>query len=183
MPKVLAISAAVCGSMSPRLLLPSVSKMMTLDLVCESFMRFTAFANPKPIAVPSSIIPYSTDWNRLTNTAWSIVNGHCVKLSPAKTTNPIWSLGRASTKSDATCLAASRRLGFKSSANIVPDMSNAIMISMPSVDSDDQRFVSCGRASASDNKIIAATRRIKGRCSRRTRNDLGCFCITRVSPI
>ena len=158
--------AAVWGSISPRLLLPSVSRMMTLDLVGESFMRLTAFARPSPIAVPSSIMPYSTARKRLTSTAWSVVRGHCVKLSPAKTTRPIWSLGRSKTNCEATCLAASRRVGRRSSANMVPEISSAIMMSIPSVLSCCQRLVSCGRAKAIDRKVTASRRNTNGTCIR-----------------
>ena len=136
-------------------------------------MRFTAFASPKPIAVPSSIMPYSTDWNRFTSTAWSVVSGHCVKLSPANTTRPIWSFGRFLTNSDATSLAASKRFGFKSSANMVPDISSAIMMSIPSVDSDDHLLVNCGRAKAMLSSAIAATRSTNGTCNNHTRNERG----------
>ena len=162
--------------MSPRLLLPSVSRITTLDFVSESFMRFTAFARPKPMAVPSSIMPNFTDWKRLTNTAWSVVRGHCVKLSPANTTKPIWSLGRESTNSVATALAASRRLGLRSSPSMVPEISNAIMMSIPSVDSDCQRLLNCGRAKAKDNNITNSTRNTKGTWINHTRKLLGCCC-------
>ena len=160
--------------MSPRLLLPSVSRITTLDFVGESFIRLTAFANPKPIAVPSSIIPNLTEWKRLTSTAWSVVSGHCVKLSPANTTRPIWSFGRESTNSVATALAASKRLGLRSSPSMVPEISNAIIISIPSVLSDCQRLLSCGRASANESKAIAATRNTMGTCISHTRQLLGC---------
>ena len=165
MPNVLAISAAVCGSMSPALFEPSVNRMITFDFVFESFIRLTQFANPKPMAVPSSIMPNSTAWKRLTNAVWSMVSGHCVKLSPANTTKPIWSLGRARIKSEPTFFAASSRLGLRSSASIVPEISRAIMMSIPSVLSDCQRLVSCGRAKATDSRITAATRSTKGTCN------------------
>ena len=54
---------------------------------------------------------------------------------------------------------------------MVPEMSSAIMMSIPSVDSDDQRLVSCGRASAMESSVIAATRSTNGTCSKYTRHE------------
>ena len=102
-----------------------------------------------------------------------MVNGHCVKLSPANTTKPIWSFGRDRTNSVATALAASKRFGLRSSPSMVPEISSAIMMSIPSVDSDCQRLLSCGRASAKANRVMAATRNTKGTWINHTRMLLG----------
>ena len=61
-----------------------------------------------------------------------MVSGTCVKASPANTTNPIRSLLRPWMKSAATFFAASRRLGRKSSASMLPERSIAMTMSMPS---------------------------------------------------
>ena len=133
------------------LLLPSVNKMTTLLLAFESFKRLTAFANPMPTAVPSEINPRAaisvlTLCNRFISDAWSVVIGHWVKASPAKMVNPILSLGRSAMNSEATFLAASNLLGFKSSANIEVETSIASMISMPSTCLLSQELWVCGRA-------------------------------------
>ena len=99
MPKLLAISAAVIGEMSPVLLLPSVRRMTTLLLDLESFSRLTALARPIPTAVPSSMSPRAVmsvrvSCNRRNRLAWSVVIGHWVKASPAKMVRPMLSLGR-----------------------------------------------------------------------------------------
>ena len=57
-PKLLAISAAVKGEISPLLFVPSVNKIITFDLALLSFKRVTALAIPIPIAVPSVTIPH-----------------------------------------------------------------------------------------------------------------------------
>ena len=57
------------------------------------------------------------------------------------------------------------------------------MISIPSVLSDDQRLVNCGRASAILNKVTAATRSPKGTCSNHMRQLFGCAASVRVSLI
>ena len=119
--------------MSPILLLPSVRSITTLLFALPSFSLPTALANPIPMAVPSSIMPYSTLLKRFIRAVWSLVSGHCVKLSPANTTRPTLSFGRPEINSIATSFAASRRLGRKSSASIVPDMSSATIMSIPSV--------------------------------------------------
>ena len=70
--------------------------------------------------------------NMLSNDVWSVVIGHCVNASPAKIVRPILSLGLPEMNSAATSLAASMRLGFKSSASMEVDTSMASMMSMPS---------------------------------------------------
>ena len=163
MPRLLAISAAVIGDKSPRLLEPSVNRMTTRLLAFESFRRLTALASPIPMAVPSSISPRAaisvrTPCKRLSNDAWSVVMGHCVKASPAKMVRPILSLGRPMMNSAATCLAASMRLGRRSSASIDVDTSIANMISMPSTDWFFQEFCVCGRARISTTSTKTAIR-------------------------
>ena len=93
------------------------------------------------------------------------------------------SLGRSEMNSVATCLAASRRLGLRSSANIVPEISIAIMMSIPSVDSLLQRLLSCGLARQTVSRIIAAHRSKNGRCSMYRRAVRGCFPSTSVEAI
>ena len=56
------------------------------------------------------------------------------------------SLGRLAINSVATCFAASMRLGFKSSASILVEMSTAIMISIPSRSHSVIDSCVCGRA-------------------------------------
>ena len=138
MPKLLAISAAVSGEMSPALLEPSVSRMMTLLFALESFRREMALARPIPMAVPSLIKPRCTMsqltlLKRFSSTAWSVVMGHCVNDSPEKMVRPMLSFGRPAMNSDATFLAASMRLGRRSSASIEVEMSMHSMMSMPSI--------------------------------------------------
>ena len=72
--------AAVAGSISPELLLPSDKRIIILFLDLLSLNRFVAFAIAIPIAVPS----YSRSATlissiRLFNTSISTVNGHCIK--------------------------------------------------------------------------------------------------------
>ena len=163
MPRLLAISAAVIGEMSPRLLEPSVSRMTTRLLAFESFRRLTLLASPMPMAVPSSISPrcamsVRTFCSRLSNEAWSVVMGHCVKASPAKMLRPMLSLGRPEINSAATCLAASRRLGFRSSANIDVLTSIASMMSIPSTVLFFHELRVCGRASTTTIMVKASIR-------------------------
>ena len=148
MPKVFASSAAVTGAISPRLFSPSVSRITTLLMAVLSFRRETAVANPFPMAVPSSIIPLSIFLKRLITVAWSVVSGHCVKLSPEKMTSPILSFGRPEINLVATSFAASIRFGWKSIASIELEISRAMMISIPSVVTFCQLFDDCGRARA-----------------------------------
>ena len=93
-----------------------------------------------------------------------MVNGHCVKLSAAKTTRPILSFWRPLMNDAATSLAASRRFGFKSSANILVEISIAITISIPSVEEFCQLLVDCGRANTTISKAMANIRKTNGRC-------------------
>ena len=125
-------------------------------------MRLTAVPRPMPMAVPSSSMPMRMSRKRLTSTAWSVVSGHWVKLSPEKMTRPMLSLGRPAMNCVATSLAASRRLGLKSSASILPEMSMAITMSMPSVVSLWMRFDDCGRASTHITAANASIRKIIG---------------------
>ena len=148
MPYFAAISAALTGSISPQLFIPSVRRITTLLLASLSLMRATAFASPIPIAVPSSMMPFFTCVIRLTRVLRSVVRGHCVKLSPANSTMPIRSFSRACMNSQATFLAASRRLGLKSQASIEPEISIDMMMSMPSFSTVSSSDVLCGRAIA-----------------------------------
>ena len=163
-PNSRAISAAVKGGIEPLVLKPSVNKITTLLFVSLSFKRFTAVANPKPIAVPSSIMPCFTSLNKFFKTAWSVVNGDCVKLSPLKVTKPILSFGLFSIKSTATSLDASNRFGFKSSANIDPEISMVITMSIPSVVTSCQLRLDCGLANVITNKLIPTIVKANGRC-------------------
>ena len=65
--------------------------------------------------------------------ALSLVTGVCVYASAAYNTNPIRSLGRPLTKSRATTFKASNLLGLRSFANILPETSIDITISIPRV--------------------------------------------------
>ena len=127
--------------------------MTTLLFDFEFFRRDTAFASPIPIAVPSEISPWAAisvlvPFRRFCNEAWSTVIGHWVNASPAKIVRPILSFGRSAINSPATALAASIRLGFKSSASILVDTSIASMISMPSTVFSFHALRVCGRARA-----------------------------------
>ena len=160
--------AAVSGEISPILLLPSVSKIITLLFVLLSFRRLTALASPIPMAVPSLISPLAaisalTLFNRLISEAWSVVIGHCVNDSPAKIVRPILSSGRPDINSVATLLAASILFGFKSSASILVETSTASIMSMPSTCLLPQLLLVCGRASIITNKINISMRKTVGR--------------------
>ena len=180
MPNLLAMLAAVKGDMSPVLLLPSVNNITTLLLALLSLRRPTALANPIPIAVPSSINPLAamsvlTFCKRFINDAWSVVIGHCVKASPAKIVRPILSSGRPEMNSEATLLAASIRLGLRSSANILVETSIANMMSMPSTVRCPQLLWVCGLANATTIKTNAMRRNNIGIPIRRTRRLLGAY--------
>lgn len=151
---------------------PSVNRIITFDLAWLSLIRLTAFANPRPIAVPSWMIPGWTSLKRFNRTVWSVVNGHCVKLSAANTTNPILSFGRPLIKADATSLDASRRFGFKSCAIILVEISIASTMSMPSVEEFCQLLVDCGRANITIRTATAAIRKMKGTCLSQTFQEL-----------
>ncbi|MNL45901.1 hypothetical protein D3C87_1685790 [compost metagenome] len=152
-----AISAAVKGGIEPVVFEPSVSRITTLLVASLSLRRLTAVARPIPMAVPSSTIPLLMSPNKLISTSWSMVSGHCVKLSPLKITSPILSSGRFFIKSIAMFFPASSRFGFRSSASILPEISVAITISMPSVVEFCQLKADCGLARARMSAINAST--------------------------
>ena len=62
----------------------------------------------------------------------------------------------------ATSFAASKRFGFKSCGSILPEISIANMISIPSVEELDQLFVDCGRAKITISSATATIRNTKG---------------------
>ena len=101
---------------------------------------------------------------RFISTAWSVVNGHCVKLSPANTTKPMLSFGRPAMNSVATFFAASNRFGRRSSASIVPEMSRAIIMSIPSVFSLRKLFDNCGRETTIIKHVRVIILKKKGKC-------------------
>ena len=152
--------------MSPALFVPSVSSMIVFDLAGPSFILLIAVAKPSPIAVPSSTIPQWTSFIKLRRTAWSVVIGHMVKLSPAKITKPILSCSLPETNCAATSFAASTLSGLKSRANILPEMSRASTISTPSVEEFCQLSVDWGRANAIIKRTTAKTRKTKLKCRR-----------------
>ena len=124
------------------------------------------------MAVPSSMTPFMaishfTALSMLSTTAWSIVRGHWVKLSPAKIVSPILSFFLLFTKFAATSFAASMRLGRKSIASILVDTSVASMISIPSMLLSSQLSVDCGRASTIIIMERAITLKTKGACTKR----------------
>ena len=173
-PNCRAISAAVRGEMSPRLLAPSVSRMMTLLLALLSLRREMALASPIPMAVPSSIMPVAGSWhetlrNMLSSTAWSMVRGHCVNASPAKMVRPMLSFGRLAMNSCATALAASMRSGLRSCAHILVEMSSTIMMSIPSVWALRQEWLVCGRARTTMTSASVSIRRQNGNWTRAMR--------------
>ena len=158
------MSAAVRGSICPLLFTPSVSRMTTLLGESLSFSRFTAVANPLPMAVPSSIMPLSIWFIRFTSDTWSVVMGDWVKASPAKTTRPIRSVGRPMMNFDPISLAAVSRSGVKSRASIDPEMSNAITMSIPSALTFCRSSEDWGRAMAKITRATTRLRSTKGTC-------------------
>ena len=158
MPLSLAISAAVSGAMSPVLLEPSVSNMMLFDLALPSTMRLMLVASPSPIAVPSSSSPISTELTALRSDDLSVVIGSSVKLSPANTTRPMLSDSLPLMNSDATSLAAAKRSGVKSFANILVDMSRAMTMSVPSTLDVSHLLLVCGRQSITMRQPMASSR-------------------------
>ena len=85
-------SAAVLGSISPLLLLPSDKSIITLLSTSLSLNRFVPFAIAIPIAVPSfSFEAIVISLIREFNTALSMVRGHWINVSPANTNMPILS--------------------------------------------------------------------------------------------
>ena len=165
-PKLFAISAAVIGEISPLLFVPSVNRIITLDFALLSFKRVTAFAIPIPTAVPSVIRPHLILCIISNNTAWSTVNGHWVKVSPANNVIPILSLGRPLINSAATSLAASSLFGFKSSASILVETSIASIISIPSISLFCHLLVVCGRARTKITSTKARQRNRNGTCNK-----------------
>jgi len=166
--------------MSPMLLLPSVRRITTLLFALESFSLDTALASPMPKAVPSWISPRAamsvrTLCSRLSSDVWSVVIGHWVKASPAKMVRPILSLGRPEMNSAATSLAASMRLGFKSSANIEVETSIANMMSMPSTCLCPQELWVWGRARMKTMSVNTTQRSSIGALTSRTRQLFGAF--------
>ena len=105
MPSASAIFVAVSGSISPTLFLPSVRSITTLLFAFELFSLSQDCARPRPIAVPSSIIPTFAFLKSSIITPWSVVRGHCVYAYRAKRTRPILSDLLPSIKSSATSFA------------------------------------------------------------------------------
>ena len=162
--------AAVKGSIAPMLFTPSVTKMMTLLLLFESFIRLIAVAKPSPMAVPSSISPLSVAESSCSKMLWSIVEGHFVYASPAKTTIPMLSLVRALIKRSITLFADSNRFGLKSSASMEVETSKAKTMSIPSMlFSSFEKWV-WGRAIATIKTATAKYLKISGRRRRRSLN-------------
>ena len=102
------------------------------------------------------------------NSVWSVlrsvVRGLCVKLSPAKATIPMRSLGLSATNLAATSFAAVIRSGSKSRASMLVDTSIASTISIPSVVVELPFSEFCGRANATSSSATAVQRNTNGRC-------------------
>ena len=99
---------------------------------CERRRRVSEVARPEPMAVPSGSMSSRTSSSCRSSTAVSVVGGALVRLWPAKTTRPMRSRRRRSTKSATTSLAtASRFRGWKSSAAMEPETSRATTMSTP----------------------------------------------------
>ena len=113
--------------------------------------------------------------SRLMSEAWSVVMGHWVKASPAKMVNPILSSGRSAMNSAATLLAASMRLGFRSSASILVETSMASMMSMPSTVWVPHRLWVCGLAKTITTMTKVKMRNKKGSSLSLTRQLLGAY--------
>ena len=137
--------------------------MTTLDAASLACRRLTAVASPIPTAVPSSIIPTSSSPMSDVTTEWSSVSGACVKALPAKITTPRRSLRRPATKSAATALDASMRLGSRSSASIELEMSSASTMSIPSATTFSPVTPVWGRANATTRHTSANPRSAAGR--------------------
>ena len=88
----------------------------------------------------------------------------CETLS-RKMTNPIRSFDLPEIKSIATFLEASKRSGVRSCANILPEISMAKTMSIPSVVISSQEAVDCGRAKATIKSPIASVLKMKKRMS------------------
>ena len=89
-----------------------------------------------------------------------------MNASPANIDRPMLSLGRPFMKSAATDLAASMRLGFRSSASILVETSMHIIMSMPSISVSCQRSVVWGRARIMASMANATSSSMNGRCMR-----------------
>ena len=85
--------------------------------------------------------------------------------------------------SDATALAASIRLGLRSSANILVDTSMASMMSIPSTDLFFHELLVCGRASTSTSRVNVAMRSNNCRGISLTRQLFGAYLNANVSLI
>ena len=154
--------AASIGSICPAVFSPSVSRMTTLLLASLVRRRFTATASPEPMAVPGSRSPVFSPAKPFFTTTWSVVMGTWVKASPSKATTPIRSKGRLPTKSMATSLALSSRLGSKSRASMDWLKSMAMMRSMPSRVMSSTVEADWGRNKATVRQATAKVRRTKG---------------------
>jgi hypothetical protein len=107
--------------------------MMLFDLACPETRRLIDEAMPSPMAVPSLRAPVLVPAMALTSAALSVVSGISERLSPENTTRPMLSLVRWATNLEATSLAASIRLGSRSVASILLEMSSASTMSVPSM--------------------------------------------------
>ncbi len=148
--------------------MPSVKSITTLDCESLSFNLLTELASPNPIAVPSSTIPKVTSFNKFNSTLWSVVSGHCVKLSPANITNPILSFCLSVTNSAATFLAAVNLSGVRSCASIEPDISTANTMSIPCDSVSCHWLIDCGRANTIITNAIVITLSANGKWRRYT---------------
>ena len=83
------------------------------------------------------------------------------------------SFGLPEINSAATFLAASKRLGFKSSASIEVDTSIANIISMPSTERSSQALWVWGRAKTQMIKMKARHLNTIGACTKRVRQLFG----------
>ena len=122
------------------------------------------------MAVPSSIIPTATSSRNASKTRWSRVSGHWVKAFAANNTSPARSWGRPAMKSRITRFAApSRSSGSKSRARMLPLMSSATTMSIPSPAICWLRCDTRGRARAITIKTIATAVSQGDSLRRRTR--------------
>jgi len=170
--------AASSGPTLPALLLPSESRTTTLLFAALSRRRLSDVAMPRPIAVPSSIVPMRRSSTIRRSTSRSSVRGHCVNATPANVTTANRSLGRASMKSRTTGRSASSRLSrfpsfSKSSANMLVERSTASTMSMPSERTRVSAFPACGLASATTTATSASARSAGGRNASRRAAERG----------
>ena len=122
-----------------------------------------------------------TFWRRLSSDVWSVVIGHCVNASPAKIVSPMLSFGLSAMNEPATAFAASRRLGFRSSASIDVDTSIESMMSMPSTVRSSHALRVCGRHRASTMSVNVAQRRAVGSHASLWRSVFGASARSQVS--